>query len=98
MKRSALIVIAGLLSIALFIPCSCAGGDWGAGIEGLDEFLDKYRKAKGKCWSKAWDVFSHAVKIAAVKGKYSLESGAASLTMGEFESTEEFRARVQRQK
>lgn len=98
MKRSALIVIASLLSIALFIPCSCAGGDWGAGIEGLDEFLDKYRKAKGQYELKAAAVSSLAMKIAAVEDKYPLESRAASLTIGEFESTKEFRARVERQK
>lgn len=98
MKRNTLIVVASLIAMASLIPCSSSGGDWSACIEGLDEFVEKYRKAKGQYDLKMAAASTVGVKIAAVEEKHPLESRAGSLTIGEFESTEEFRARVDRQK
>lgn len=96
--RGRVYVLLFALAIGSLVPCSSSGGGWGACVEDLDEFVEKYRKAKGLYDLKTSAASSIAMKIAAVEEKYSLESRAATLKIGEFESEEEFRARVERQK
>lgn len=98
MKRNTLNVVAGLIAIISLVPCSRAGGDQSLSIGYLDEFVEKYRKAKSQYDLKVAAASTVGVKIAEIEEKYPLESRAATLAIGEFESTEEFRARVERQK
>ena len=72
--------------------------DWCVYIDDYNEFIMEYAKCQSEYESATQSLRRVATELAAINEKYPFNHKAHTLKIGEFESLEDFRARVERQK